>query len=96
MQGINDRQDKIRKWLVTQAEEACSEWFDKQVNNLQARYYLYYKKGEIRAAEESPGPEWQQATEEYLSPAWPRSQAKQFILDILRKLDILQDELIKG
>ncbi len=96
MQSINDQQDNIRRWLRKQAEEACGHWFNEQLKNLEARYYLYYKKGEIKVAEESPGPEWQLASKKYISPAWPRSQAQQFIFNSLQGVEVLPDELIKG
>ena len=91
-----------KKEIRELAEKAAREWWIAQGNNIQARFYLYYRKpyedesiGDLRIAAEQPEPwmQWQLAWNEHISRAWTVEQAQLFIYELSLKLPILNPDL---
>jgi len=90
LQRLRDMEDRVYNLGGSLAD--C--WFTDQLHNLQAYYYIYFEpnNGSVSIATEPPGPSWQLASDQQISPAWSQSAAKQFITETLRRLPIFNLE----
>ena len=86
--------------LNAHATELAAEWFRAQSRNLYGQYHLWYRDSQELAlepggisypvvAEDKPGPNWQLADGQRISPAWTEVQARRWIRHRLQRLPIL-------
>jgi len=86
--------------LDAHATELAAEWFRSQSRNLYGQYHLWYRDSREldlepdaisypTVAECKPGPDWELATGERISPAWTETQARRWIRKQMQRLPIL-------
>ncbi|MBV6343485.1 hypothetical protein HWQ67_18080 [Candidatus Magnetobacterium casensis] len=78
------------KWLHDQVRRQAELWFVGQCRNPYARYYLYYKTGEILISDAEHTPEgYTLADPQRISQAWTVDQACTWAHSVLRRTPCL-------
>lgn len=76
------------QWLWNVCQREAENWFREQSRNLHSRFYLFYKRGNIKIAEDAPK-DYKLATGERISLAWTQEQATRWAYNILRRCPCL-------
>lgn len=100
--------DEIQQAIYQVADDLATYWHQSQCKNPFGRYYLYYYEPRecdmiatfIVTNEDEPvaadGRKGMLASQERLSPAWTRDQAKAFIANAIRKTPCLGGAAKRG
>lgn len=81
---------EVKKWLHENVKNAVAKWQPEQFRNVNADYFLFYKRGEIRIARELPGDDWDIASNRRVTGT--KEQAFQFCYNLLHELPCLPRE----
>lgn len=80
-------------WLGTEAHRAATEGHRAMMRDQCANsFFLYYKRGGLAVAIDSPGPGWTLAAPERVSQALTADQIGRWVLKVARQLPCLPAE----
>ena len=82
---------QINARIYVMADAASIDWFKRQIIDVHSHMYLYYKPGEIAfwIGEEPLNEHWILGWNERISIAKTKEQVREQIIDIAKKLPIL-------
>jgi hypothetical protein len=80
--------DRAHRWLLKRIEEEVDQWYIAQCRNLWADFYLYFKLGDIKIAQDAPEG-YDLALTQRISKEFTREQVRHELYDILRRVPCL-------